>query len=577
MRARRCLPLIVLALLAALNASSVAHPSIAPVVRAPVAGPLLLAHHGGRRHRDRAPLVTRQPASESVTAAGRAIFSASAGGSPQPRVRWERSGNHGRSWSVISGVRARTLSFSALPTENGYEYRAIFANRAGSATTRPATLTVSTPPPPTPAPTTPPPSASIPSVSTQPASASVETGASVSFSATATANPSPTEQWQLSTDGGNDWSDVVGATSTTYAFTASSGENGYEYRALFTNTAGSATSAAATLNVTNPAPAAPQITLQPSDQTVIDGDVASFTASASGYPAPTVQWQVSLNGGENWSNAPGAATNGTYTFTADMSQNTNEYRAVFTNSVTSATTQAAALAVTPQQSGNWSGYYTYGATFTSVSGDWTVPTLTCGSQPAYSSQWIGIDGAIGSSDTVEQDGTEADCSGGSSTTASYGAWYEMYGDRQDGFLYYSEVELTDCDPDPNCTVSANDSMSAQVSVNDSHWTLAIDDLTAGWTFTTTIDSPTPTPAQSSAEWIVERPDIGSRNLPALADFASTTFTDASATAGASGSISAFSYAPIDMVSNDGSATLSTPGALSADGTSFTATWVGSGP
>jgi hypothetical protein len=121
-------------------------------------------------------------------------------------------------------------------------------------------------------------------------------------------------------------------------------------------------------------------------------------------------------------------------------------------------------------------------------------------------------------------------------------------------------------------------MSAQVSVTGSDWTLAIDDVTAGWTFTTTIDSPTPTPTQSSAEWIVERPSIGSANLPPLANFAATTFTNTSATAGASsGSISAFSYAPIAMVSNDGSSTLATPGALSAGGTSFTDTWVGSGP
>jgi hypothetical protein len=58
-------------------------------------------------------------------------------------------------------------------------------------------------------------------------------------------------QWQLSTDGGNTWSDLAGATSAAYAFTASSGENTYEYQAVFTNSQGSATTTAATL-IVNP-------------------------------------------------------------------------------------------------------------------------------------------------------------------------------------------------------------------------------------------------------------------------------------------------------------------------------------
>ena len=72
-------------------------------------------------------------------------------------------------------------------------------------------------------------------------------------------------------------------------------------------------------------------------------------------------------------------------------------------------------------SANWSGYVATGGGFTSVTADWTEPAVSCGSQTTYASFWIGLDGDGSSS--VEQIGTEADCSGGH---ASYAAWYEMY-------------------------------------------------------------------------------------------------------------------------------------------------------
>ena len=61
-------------------------------------------------------------------------------------------------------------------------------------------------------------------------------------------------------------------------------------------------------------------------------------------------------------------------------------------------------------SANWSGYAATGGGFTSVAADWTEPGVTCGSQTSYASFWIGLDGD--GSNTVEQIGTEADCSGG---------------------------------------------------------------------------------------------------------------------------------------------------------------------
>jgi uncharacterized repeat protein (TIGR01451 family) len=83
----------------------------------------------------------------------------------------------------------------------------------------------------------------------------------------------------------------------------------------------------------------------PSDLTVTAGQTASFSAAASGTPPPTVQWQVSTNGGATFNNVPGA-TSTTLTFTASVSQNGNLYRAVFTNLAGSVTSTAATLTVT---------------------------------------------------------------------------------------------------------------------------------------------------------------------------------------------------------------------------------------
>jgi len=73
------------------------------------------------------------------------------------------------------------------------------------------------------------------------------------------------------------------------------------------------------------------------------------------------------------------------------------------------------------QSGNWSGYADTGATFSTATGHWTEPSVSCGSQTSLAAFWVGIDGY--SSSSVEQDGTLAECYQGS---AYYYTWWEMY-------------------------------------------------------------------------------------------------------------------------------------------------------
>ncbi len=183
-----------------------------------------------------------------------------------------------------------------------------------------------------------------PLVTSPPANTSVTVGQSFSFVAAASGSPAPTVQWQVSTDGGATYSDIAGATATTYSGIATLADNASQVRAVFTNGSGSAITSAATFTVT-PAPAAPLVISPPANTSVTVGQSFSFVAAASGSPTPTVQWQVSTDGGATYSDIVGATAT-TYSGVATLADNASQVRAVFTNGSGSAITSAAALTVT---------------------------------------------------------------------------------------------------------------------------------------------------------------------------------------------------------------------------------------
>ncbi len=177
------------------------------------------------------PSLTASPNAVTVNVGNTASFSASAGGDPTPTVQWQVSTN-GTSWNPAPGTNNQpTYSFTASAAENGDVYEAVFTNAAGTATTSSATLTVDY-------------------IATQPLSQTVNDGQAVSFSA-ASSNPggADTVQWEVSTNGGTSFSQIPGAISTTYAFTASVADNNYQYLAVFSNTDGTLPTAPATLTV----------------------------------------------------------------------------------------------------------------------------------------------------------------------------------------------------------------------------------------------------------------------------------------------------------------------------------------
>lgn len=197
---------------------------------------------------------------------------------------------------------------------------------------------------------------------------------------------------------------------------------------------------------------------------------------------------------------------------------------------------------------NWSGYAVAastpppapgtaptGVTVTSVSGSWVVPKATCtGRSTQYAAFWIGIDGWY--SPTVEQIGTDSDCSSG---TPQYYAWYEFY--PLDSYYACPTAKGRN---QPACALkdlSPGDTMTASVVYNSNGtFTATIEDVTKGSSTTfSTIYTPnreTGTPQLSSAEWIAEAPCCTNSGgtLP-LSDFGTVAFQSADAVVNGSAS------------------------------------------
>jgi hypothetical protein len=148
-----------------------------------------------------------------------------------------------------------------------------------------------------------------------------------------------------------------------------------------------------------------------------------------------------------------------------------------------------------------------------VSGTWTVPTVSATSSATYSSLWIGVDGFNNS--RLIQTGTEEDYYNGA---AHYNAWWEILpaaetaismpvapGDRMSTSIYET---------------SATTGGGGFFHRNSQHiWSITITDQTTGKAFST---SQAYGGEGTSAEWIVEAPQVGGR----IATLARYRFTSA---------------------------------------------------
>ena len=146
-------------------------------------------------------------------------------------------------------------------------------------------------------------------------------------------------QWQKLL--GSTWTNISGATSPTFTIASTTTADAGQYRAVVSNSAGNATSNAATLTV-NVAGQAPTITQQPSNVTANVGQSAQFSVTATGSAPLSYQWQRLVD--TTWTNISGA-TSATFTISSVATADAGQYRVIVTNSVGSATSNAATLTV----------------------------------------------------------------------------------------------------------------------------------------------------------------------------------------------------------------------------------------
>ena len=273
-----------------------------------------------------APSITTQPASVTVTAGQTATFTVVAGGTAPLSYQWQKNG------AAISGATAASYTTPATATtDSGSKFLVVVTNSTGNATSAAATLTVN-------------PAVTAPSITTQPASVSVTAGLTATFTVAASGTAPLTYQWQ------KNGTAISGGTVASYTTPATTVANsGSTYVVVVTNSAGNATSNAATLTVT-PDTTPPTVSITSPTSGATESGSITVNASASDNVA-VANVQLLVDG----SNVGSPDTSSPYNFslnTTSLSNGSHSLTAVATDTSGNATTSAAvAITVSNQQTG----------------------------------------------------------------------------------------------------------------------------------------------------------------------------------------------------------------------------------
>lgn len=276
--------------------------------------------------------VTTQPENTAVCEGSNTSFTVAGSGSGII-YQWQVSTDGGANYNnlsnggVYSGVTTASLNITgATFSLNNYRYRCLLSNATCTTPgiSNGAILTVNL----------------LPQITAQPQSVTICLGSNTSFTTAATGTGIG-YQWQVSTDGGTNYSNIAnggvyaGATTVTLAITgATAAMNTYRYRCVVSGTCPPpATTNAAILTVINPV----SITNSPVASVICSGSNTSFTVAGSSAQTIIYQWQVSTDGGTNFSNITNGgvysgATTATLTITGTTtSLNTYRYRCNLSN------------------------------------------------------------------------------------------------------------------------------------------------------------------------------------------------------------------------------------------------------
>ena len=180
-----------------------------------------------------APKITTQPKSQTVALGSNATFKVVASGD-LISYQWYYQKPGENTWNkvTINGDSA-TYTLTTAKRHDGYKYKCVVKNADSSVTSSVVTLTIVT----------------TPKITAQPKSVTVKAGQKATFSVTAT-GISLKYQWYYQKPGTTKWIKVsINGTSATYTLTTAERHNGYKYRCVVTNAAGSVISKEVTLTV----------------------------------------------------------------------------------------------------------------------------------------------------------------------------------------------------------------------------------------------------------------------------------------------------------------------------------------
>lgn len=353
---------------------------------------LLAACDGGGTPGSSATAITAQPTDQSVVTGTTATFNVVA--SNANGYQWQSSTDGGASFIAVAG--ATSTSYTTPVTtlaDTGMQYRVVVTGASNSVTSSAVTLTVT-------------PVIVAPAISVQPAGQAITAGQDASFSATASGT-APAYQWQRSTDGGASFADLAGQNNATLTRTAVPvTDNGHQFRVMVSNSAGSVTSNAALLTV-NAAQSTPAFTTHPASISVLAPNTATFSVVVTGSPGPTLQWQLSTNGGGSFADIAGA-TGSSYTTPATAAgDNGNQYRVTATNGSGTTTSNAATITVTVLSAPGFSTQPVSATISEGQSAQFTVgvsgtptPTLQWQLSTDSGANWSNINGETGAVFTV---------------------------------------------------------------------------------------------------------------------------------------------------------------------------------
>lgn len=145
---------------------------------------------------------------------------------------------------------------------------------------------------------------------------------------------------------------------------------------------------------------------------------------------------------------------------------------------------------------NWSGYAVTpaGDGITAVTSTFVVPKAGT-IPPGFAATWTGI-GGYSTKDLIQAGTAEQSLPSLPIIGDQYYAWYEL--------LPNTEVQLTKCTGDPNCTVNPGDEIGVSISlVSGTTWHIAMLDV-GHWTWSLNVSY---TSSKSSAEWVLEAPSL----------------------------------------------------------------------